>query len=124
MTEIIDLRYLPMKNNAFPPQTSMYFRILAGGYLVYLAWDIYKEMPAITLSSDTTTGTAEISVSGMTLSQNTVDIYIDDVTEYDVDIIDTWNMTIKPQGTYKGKFRVILGGKPYMAIRMRAKTEG
>lgn len=51
------------------------------------------------------------------------DIYINDSTEYEVDIIDTWNMTIKPQGTYRGKFRVILGGKPYMAIRMRAKTE-
>lgn len=35
-----------MKNNAFPPQSSMYFRMIAGGYLVYLAWDIYKEMPA------------------------------------------------------------------------------
>ena len=35
-----------MKNNAFPPQASLYFRMIAGGYLVYLAWDIYKEMPA------------------------------------------------------------------------------
>ena len=35
-----------MKNNAFPPQSSMYFRMIAGGYLVYLAWDIYKGMPA------------------------------------------------------------------------------
>ena len=46
MTEIIDPRYLSMKNNAFPPQASLYFRMIAGGYLVYLAWDIYKEMPS------------------------------------------------------------------------------
>lgn len=47
------------------------------------------------------------------------DIYIDDETEYEVDVIDTWNMTIVPQGVFKGKFRVVVGGKPYMAVRMR-----
>lgn len=47
------------------------------------------------------------------------DIYLDDETLYDVDVIDTWNMEILPQGVYKGKFRVVLGGKPYMAIRVR-----
>ena len=33
-----------MKNIAFPPQSSMYFRMIAGGYLVYLAWDLRHAM--------------------------------------------------------------------------------
>ena len=33
------------KNNTFSPQTMLYFRIFAGGYLMYLSWDLYKEMP-------------------------------------------------------------------------------
>ena len=31
-------------NNA-PPQSILYIRILAGGYLMYLAKDLYQEMP-------------------------------------------------------------------------------
>lgn len=47
------------------------------------------------------------------------DIYIDDNTEFEVEIIDTWNMTIEKQGTKKGNFRVTLPSKEYMAIRLR-----
>jgi hypothetical protein len=40
-------------------------------------------------------------------------------TRYKVEIIDTWNMTIEElDGTYAGAFRVVLPGRPYMAIRM------
>ncbi len=46
-------------------------------------------------------------------------LYFDDNTEYRVDLIDTWNMTIIPQGVYKGHFRIFTGGKPYMAIRVQ-----
>ena len=46
-------------------------------------------------------------------------LYFDDVNEYEVDIIDTWNMKILPQGTFKGHFRIVLGGNPYMALRVR-----
>lgn len=46
-------------------------------------------------------------------------LYFDDDTEYQVDLIDTWNMTISPQGVYKGHFRIITGGRPYMAIRVQ-----
>lgn len=28
------------KNNASPPQSSLMLRLLGGGYLVYLAWDL------------------------------------------------------------------------------------
>ncbi len=45
----------------------------------------------------------------------------DDTTEFEIEVIDTWNMTIEKQGTGKGKFRVMLPGHEYMAIRLRAK---
>lgn len=51
------------------------------------------------------------------------DMYFDEETEYLVDVIDTWNMEIIPQGKHKGKFRILVGGKPYMAIRVRKAEE-
>ncbi len=50
-------------------------------------------------------------------------LYFDEVTEYEVDVIDTWNMEIIPQGVFKGHFRIVLGGKPYMALRVRKKEK-
>lgn len=47
------------------------------------------------------------------------DYYFDDETEYEVEVIDTWNMTIENQGIHKGKFRVQLPGREYMAVRIR-----
>lgn len=47
------------------------------------------------------------------------DFYFDDNTSYKVDLIDTWNMTIAPQGQFQGHFRIVTGGKPYMAIRVQ-----
>jgi len=39
--------------------------------------------------------------------------------EYQVDIIDTWNMTIDTlPGTYTGTFRVDLPGREFIALRM------
>ena len=40
------------------------------------------------------------------------------MNEYSVDVIDTWNMTVENKGIFKGSFRIVLGGKPYMAIRI------
>jgi hypothetical protein len=45
--------------------------------------------------------------------------YFDDVTEYEVEIIDTWNMTITSCGIFKGKIHVDLPGKEYIAIRIK-----
>ncbi|MFD0043620.1 DUF5605 domain-containing protein [Pseudarthrobacter scleromae] len=47
-------------------------------------------------------------------------------TRFTVEIIDTWNMTIKAlEGTYSGRFRVDLPGNQYIALRLRAvNTEG
>lgn len=45
--------------------------------------------------------------------------YFDDENTYEAEVIDTWNMTIEKAGTYKGRFRVPLPGKQYMAVRVR-----
>ena len=47
------------------------------------------------------------------------DFYLDDSQEYEVEVIDTWNMTIDKTGIFKGRFRVMLPGRPYMAIRLK-----
>lgn len=44
--------------------------------------------------------------------------YYDNENEYAVDVIDTWNMTVEHKGTFKGKIRIELPGKPFMAIRI------
>jgi hypothetical protein len=36
-----------------------------------------------------------------------------------VEVIDTWKMTVKNLGVMRGKMRVDLPGKEYMAIRIR-----
>ena len=45
--------------------------------------------------------------------------HIDDETEFEVEVIDTWNMTIEKKGIFKGKFRIDLPGREYMAVRVR-----
>ena len=48
---------------------------------------------------------------------------IDQDTEFAVDVIDTWNMTIEKKGVFKGKFRIDLPARQYMAIRLRRPEE-
>ncbi|MGO4272094.1 DUF5605 domain-containing protein, partial [Paenibacillus sp. TAF58] len=44
--------------------------------------------------------------------------------KYEVDLIDTWNMTITPlTGTYEGRFRIDLPAKLYYALRIRKMIE-
>lgn len=50
------------------------------------------------------------------------DFHFDEDTEFAVDVIDTWEMTIEPQGQFHGKFRIELPGKEYMAIRIRKQA--
>jgi hypothetical protein len=38
---------------------------------------------------------------------------------WQVEVIDTWEMTVTDMGVYTGKFRVKLPGKEYMAVRLR-----
>lgn len=40
-------------------------------------------------------------------------------TDYEVDVIDTWNMTVTPMGVKRGICKIELPGKQYMALRVR-----
>lgn len=46
------------------------------------------------------------------------EFYFDDETEYLVEVIDTWNMTVEKIGVFKGKFSVPLHARQYMAVRI------
>ena len=35
-----------------------------------------------------------------------------------MEVIDTWDMDIQDRGVFKGKFKVELPGKEYMAVRI------
>lgn len=45
--------------------------------------------------------------------------HLDDEYEYQVELIDTWEMTVKDCGTFFGKFTVAMPGREYMALRMK-----
>ena len=49
------------------------------------------------------------------------DYYLDDETEFDAYVLDTWACTKTYQGTFKGKFRIALPPKQYMAVMLIAK---
>ena len=51
------------------------------------------------------------------------EFHLDDTAWYHAEVLDTWEMTITDAGTHRGKFRVELPGKPYMAIRIRKIKE-
>ena len=38
---------------------------------------------------------------------------------YEVDVIDTWEMTMETIGTFEGKAEMELSGKPFLALRVR-----
>ena len=47
--------------------------------------------------------------------------FLDPATAWEVDVVDTWNMTIETlPGTRSGRFVVDLPGRPYTAVRLRA----
>lgn len=47
--------------------------------------------------------------------------YFDEEKEYQVEILDTWEMTITPCGTHKGRFKIPLPAKEYIAVRIYEK---
>ena len=47
------------------------------------------------------------------------DFFVDETTDYEVDIIDTWNMTVVNAGVFHGKFRIPLPARQYIAVRLR-----
>lgn len=45
--------------------------------------------------------------------------HIDDENTYSVEIIDTWNMTVEKAGEFKGRFRLDLPSREYIAVRVK-----
>ena len=50
--------------------------------------------------------------------------HIDDNNLYTVDIIDTWNMTVENVGSFKGRFRIDLPTREYLAVRIKKAEDG
>ncbi len=46
-------------------------------------------------------------------------VFLPEDADYEVDVIDTWNMTIQNLGVMRGINRIELPGRQYMAIRIR-----
>lgn len=50
-------------------------------------------------------------------------IWVDDDTWFDVEIIDIWNMTVTTAGRFKGRFGVPMPGRQYIGIRLRRAAD-
>ena len=50
------------------------------------------------------------------------EFYFDSTNAYEVEVIDTWEMTIHNKGIFRGRFSIELPGKEYMAIRIRRSS--
>ena len=48
------------------------------------------------------------------------DYFIDDDTPFEARVIDTWNMTVENRGVFRGRFRLSLPARPYMAVQLAA----
>ena len=46
-------------------------------------------------------------------------LFLPEDEDFEVEVIDTWNMTITPAGIHRGKTRIELPGRQYMALRVR-----
>ncbi len=51
------------------------------------------------------------------------DYYFDEETPFEVEVIDTWEMTREVKGIFKGHFRVELPGKSFIAVKVK-RAEG
>lgn len=47
------------------------------------------------------------------------EFYFDEESRFEVEVIDTWEMTIENRGVASGKFKVELPGREYMAVRLK-----
>ncbi len=49
--------------------------------------------------------------------------HLDEETPWRVEVLDTWNMTVTDLGVHRGRFTVPLGGRQFMAVRIRKAEE-
>ena len=47
--------------------------------------------------------------------------YFDDTSVFELHVIDTWNMTVTDVGEVRGRFRVELPSRPFMAVQLVRK---
>lgn len=47
------------------------------------------------------------------------EFYFDEENKYEVKVIDTWEMKVENRGVFKGRFKIELPGKQYMAVQIR-----
>lgn len=52
------------------------------------------------------------------------EFYFDDTSVWSVEVIDTWNMMIEEKGIFRGRFRIDLPGREYMAVRIIKQETG
>lgn len=65
-----------------------------------------------------------IALSALNLCRKSFrQIWIDDDTWFDIEVIDTYNMTITPMGRYKGRFEIPLPKRQYMGIRAKRSVK-
>ena len=87
---------------------------------------IFDEAVGISEETVQTTGTAgglyEIHYYGIGQPAFRM-LYLPEDSEYEIDVIDTWNMTVTSVGIHKGVTRIELPQKQYMAIRMKRVSE-
>ena len=50
-------------------------------------------------------------------------LYLPEDERFEVEVIDTWNMTVTPVGVHSGETRIDLPGNQYMAIRVKKLKE-
>ena len=50
-------------------------------------------------------------------------LYLPEDESFEVEVIDTWNMTIRNAGVHSGETRIELPGNPYMAIRVKKQEK-
>lgn len=46
-------------------------------------------------------------------------LFLPEDEDFEVEVIDTWNMTVTPAGVHRGTARIDLPGRQYMALRVR-----
>ncbi len=88
--------------------------------------ELMKEVPGGTLEFKEMEWDETVGVAGQGYSIHYYDQYrpsyrdfkLEEDKKYTVDVIDTWNMTMERAGVHSGKFRILLPGREYMAIRI------
>lgn len=104
-----------------PPRLAFLSQVLAdipGGHglkSIHLNWDEVAAVPDSPLAEEHSYYLVYFSFMAPLFRR----FHMDDETWFEIDILDTWNMTVTHLGKRRGEFTVPLPGKPYMALRLK-----